>query len=356
MSCVICFDNLTTGTWCPLKNCDSKVCVDCTKEMLNFCLSENQMITCPKSGCSTQYILSCMPQQIDVRELYQDVCVNYLINFTKLKVNEKNKYRQVIDKIREEKIEFMRKTHCAAISLVINVAYEKELKKVDKNNNKTFDKLLKGRRCIGVLCKGIMLETPSVNGMIYKCEICFTEFCKECEIAISNTHICKEDDVESVKAVNSMIKCPTCALPVIKSVGCNHITCAICRTNFDYITGEKSIDGNHTHDDAIRLREHNTLFELYSSQYKNNKDLLTLLVKIDTMQPKLVNISHIVNFIQKHPDLTKETKYKLTMLYSSYIKSCHKAKIYRNLILKINSHHINETLNVRTLNACLEEM
>ena len=51
--------------------------------------------------------------------------------------------------------------------------------------------------------------------------------------------VCKQADIDSVEAIKKTTKpCPTCAVPIQKSVGCNQMWCTQCQVAFDWKTGE----------------------------------------------------------------------------------------------------------------------
>ena len=337
MNCAICYDDLpeNQNIRCSDKGCDVVLCLYCFGELLEFCLSESQMIFCPKKECSVHYHLQNIPKALHSK--YEDLCTNYLLHFTKSQVDEMNKYETVIQKLRNEKTNFINISFSPAIVKVLNIAYEKELKHVKKSNKAVLDKMLTGRKCIGFMCRGIMELTNEG----YLCGLCDTTFCKECEKPTKEFHSCKQDDVDSVKAISELVKCPTCKFPVIKSVGCNYITCAVCRTNFDYISGEKAAHGNHTHDTPLSVREHNTLYELYADDYKTKREVLELFIEIDALMPTSTDVKILSKIIQKQKEKEFDRKDKqiLAKKYSQYLQSCMRSKIYRKEVTKIKIAH-----------------
>lgn len=360
MNCVICYDIVEKKyVKCSDVSCNVVVCTACFDELMDFCLKESQMVTCPNRGCLTHYMAGSIPALS--LELYEDVCTNYLINFTKPQVDEINKYDAIVQKMRNEKTKFVKETFSPAIFEILNIAYKKEMKKVKKNNSQLLDKMLTGRRCVGFMCRG-MMEINEVDN-VYDCSLCKSRFCKECERQKKELreHKCNQEDLDSVKAISDLVKCPTCRFPVIKSVGCNSITCSICRTNFDYITGGKSQAGNHTHDAPIAMRNHNTLYEIYADDYKEKRGILDLLVEIDSLLPKLMDIKILVKYISiasgefddENGGLDRKTKKILTRKYVRYLRGCMQMKIYRKELMKIKSAHETKTLTEDVLSNVL---
>lgn len=86
--------------------------------------------------------------------------------------------------------------------------------------------------CPNSECKGIVIADHCID--------CLQKVCNRCWEAWEHGHHCdpgKVDNVESIKKDSQ--NCPSCLSRVHKINGCNHITCTICNTHFDYITGEK---------------------------------------------------------------------------------------------------------------------
>lgn len=71
------------------------------------------------------------------------------------------------------------------------------------------------------------------------CGICKTEVCKKChEIITIEDHVCNEETVASIKAVNAEARpCPACATLISKIDGCDQMWCTQCKTSFSWRTG-----------------------------------------------------------------------------------------------------------------------
>ena len=85
-------------------------------------------------------------------------------------------------------------------------------------------------------CKGFLSKQ-------WKCPVCTTWACSKCHQIIGyhrdDPHVCKQADIDSVEAIKKTTKpCPTCAVPIQKSVGCNQMWCTQCQVAFDWKTGE----------------------------------------------------------------------------------------------------------------------
>jgi len=85
-------------------------------------------------------------------------------------------------------------------------------------------------------CKGFLSKQ-------WKCPVCATWACSKCHQIIgyhkNDPHVCKQSDIDSVEEIKKSTKpCPTCAVPIQKSVGCNQMWCTQCQVAFDWKTGE----------------------------------------------------------------------------------------------------------------------
>lgn len=94
-------------------------------------------------------------------------------------------------------------------------------------------KVLRG--CPVDACRGFMHDD-------FKCASCSTAFCEHCHDTVTRgggPHTC---DANAVKAATFIVRdtkpCPTCASPIHKLGGCSQMWCTVCRTAFDWNTGQ----------------------------------------------------------------------------------------------------------------------
>lgn len=114
-------------------------------------------------------------------------------------------------------------------------------------------------KCQVDYCKGFI-------GFDYKCKVCKTLICKECnEIITEDDHNCDKEILENVKSIRSETKnCPSCSVPIYKIIGCNVMFCTHCGYTFDWHTGKKT-KGHNPHADewrrsrGIHMRELNDI-------------------------------------------------------------------------------------------------
>lgn len=96
-------------------------------------------------------------------------------------------------------------------------------------------------------CKGFL-------SIKWKCDLCEKYTCKECLSSIGShenkdNHVCKEEEVESAKAIKEETKrCPTCGVPIFRIHGCNNMWCTACKVGFNWRTlkiHSSNIDNPH---------------------------------------------------------------------------------------------------------------
>lgn len=105
-----------------------------------------------------------------------------------------------------------------------------------------------GQLCSFKCCnlKKIFIARPEIDYLT--CGVCELNKCVRCGDTFTNYHTCIPplDLMEYIR--EGGIICPGCQVPVVKDEGCNHMTCARCRTEFCMLCGKKyttSIDAHH---------------------------------------------------------------------------------------------------------------
>jgi hypothetical protein len=126
-----------------------------------------------------------------------------------------------------------------------------------------------------------------------------------------------------------MVKCSQCKYPVEKSFGCNNITCSVCRTNFNYVTGEKCVAGNHTTDSPIAVKSEKSILKDIISP-KSNPELYELLVKFNGMKPQTISFNSVINLMVKLKDAGR-VKHVVAMAYEKYMLNRIKLRTYYKL-------------------------
>jgi hypothetical protein len=91
------------------------------------------------------------------------------------------------------------------------------------------------KKCPGEGCNGF-LSTQ------WKCSLCGVKVCNNClEVKKTNEeeeekeHVCKPENVETAKLINSETKpCPACGIRIYKLAGCSQMWCTSCHVAFDW--------------------------------------------------------------------------------------------------------------------------
>lgn len=306
-SCPICFTDNTAYIKCG-KDCKESVCHDCMTSYIDVCSRDyNALPKCPTCKCDYFY-----EDLGPFCESYGSLAFNLLKNTVDITI-ETDMSKQMIELLTQQRKDFIRERFPVCIDTVINVVFATQLRKVVKENqkNKKRDNI---RKCPNDFCYRGSLEY--LEGCL-KCNACTAMFCNDCDqkIATNKVHVCNKEDIETKNLIMGMIKCPSCKIPILKSAGCNHMTCSNCGTNFDYASGKEGGCGN-SHNEEIKLKKDNAY--LLSNMYPQFAEKLR---NIEELEPKLPDIApvrkHLANMIASHES---SDIVKLLRLYSLYRK------------------------------------
>jgi len=182
------------------------------------------------------------------------------------------------------------------------------------NNTTTSNKKIQAkqfiRKCGNEQCRGF-LDTK------WNCGICTKNTCKECHIYKDDeeNHVCKKEDVETAKMLNTECKaCPTCATMIFKIDGCDQMWCTQCKTAFSWNTGiienkiihnphyyeylrktNGFVPRNHNDNPCIQIHGLNPLMIGSERRFnpKNNKELSILYMKISLIVRSSIHIDHV---------------------------------------------------------------
>jgi hypothetical protein len=294
---------------------------------------------------------------------YQKLCLDYIKNDNFDDIISKNNQKTIIQKIRNERHQFIKKSYPPAINYVIDVALKSKLYRIDKKNQEHIKHTINksNKKCPNILCYSGILD---VN---YICLACTNKFCKKCEAQITDqgySHTCKKEDLDSINTIDKLVKCPKCKLPVTKSQGCDNITCSICKTNFDFITGKITSAGNHS-DDTLTLKNHDLQPSIILAKDKKyNEEFLNLLRKIENKKPKDDSFKIVLSWLKRYIFLEekmngKEFEYndpdyeeilnKISKRYENYKLSLNKKQAYFKYIALIQKFHAKNELTYEIL-------
>jgi hypothetical protein len=318
MECLICFCEENNLVNCGKPNCEFVFCFDCSERLIEFSAKEKVIPSCSCGEPLHDSQVEKMPKKFV--NIYRDCLYNCLYNSSKDIIEHRRNSELIISKLQADRLRYI-ETFPACVSLVIkcisssrknnvkknyldkinsikkkcsdvfcrgyikvdicitcNLIHCKDCKKVKEQGHSCNYSAFKSKKCSDVFCIGV-LDNENV------CIICETVYCYDCEEAKSNGHICDKGLLDSINLLKTMVKCPKCEIPAIKSEGCNNMTCPICKTNFCYRTGKIVIPGNHS-DLTIKLVEYNALELIREGSRDYGQDIIEVMEKIFEIKNK----------------------------------------------------------------------
>lgn len=348
--------------------CESKICFDCFPIYLKSCLDNNLLPLCISNGCGKIFPVSIIKKLGEKHlDMYYKCIYRYLKKSDGEKVNKSNEFENMIQKLRKEKTKFIQDNFPKAIQMTVNIVFKNKLQKLERDKILRANEKIKNMKkmCFNLSCKGFLDNN--------KCTLCDTIFCKDCEKPIkrseehkrsdtkrSDTHECKEEDLESIKFIKSLSKCPSCNFAVQKSEGCDSMKCTNCDTNFSYSTGEMGGVGNN-HNVQIKVRQNYKL----SQEFNNiDKDILVLLKKFEDLKPKNPNSNtyfQTLKLIFKSDKTSneeeslkvKDLKIKAVNQYIYYLQLKYSNKKYVIIESNIEEHLRKKDITLEFLEKCL---
>ena len=327
MECQICYETVQCSYECMDDRCTISICDDCFEQLINVCYENKSGLFCPSPNCKKLILRKTVPY--NSLEKYDQILYDSIMNKHKDSVIKKEQYDILIQKLRNEKQAFM-DTMPLAIKTVARICMDKKVKsitKIQQTKNKEITEK-SNHKCMNLTCSG-MLNSQFI------CMTCDTTFCKECHEVNSDNHKCKEEIIESLKFIQTMIHCPGCKLPVEKKDGCNNITCSSCGTKFSYETGLKG--GGGSANKKIDLRQNYKL----SSIYNNNQNITERLLILESEAPKDKQLD-LVKLLQVSNTKKNSNEY-FSKKYNEYIIHKNEHKKYQKKLIKIESMLKNET-------------
>lgn len=275
MSCYVCLSDVVRAVNCA-GSCDESICRECFRQYIEFSNKTSSLPYCPCGSTfrRTTVARCACPEEV---KKYDEI----VYKEAKLSVDNFDRHLIARDSIlanfRAEKAKFM-ETIPKGFAFVLNTCMKDKVKKIEQRMlKKTGIAFAKNTPCKKLMCPGT-LDTEG------RCGICSTIFCVECEIEKNGKeHKCDQADLDTVKLVKQMVECPNCKVKITKSYGCNSITCSICKTNFNFVTGERSLMGS---DDPqhLEIRSRQLVDIIPVLEFR---DLLAALAKQEPKQFKL---------------------------------------------------------------------
>jgi len=334
--CLICFcpiEKNETIYSCASQFCSSTTCQDCTESLIIYSEGEGLLPKCPSKDCKSYYILSGM-NGLSAKAIhtYQKACLSYFLKDRGEEVKKKIQQEKILEKLRQERKQFIQSTFPEAVALVADITFSSKLRRLEKQKSILVQHKVNNanRTCMNVTCNGFLDKD-------FICMTCQTIFCRHCEKSLKAGHLCQDADIESLKFISDLVKCPKCKLPVIKASGCDSITCSHCQTNFLYSTGK---EGGHGSTNAkinldikskIRL---STIFrELVSTE------VLQLLLQIELFEPaeltQDVILTPLKNYLKDDEKNDQVIGKQLAKKIDQYMQNKYQRQIYFQYVTQI---------------------
>lgn len=352
--CCICYfpiEIISIG--CSNNLCTSKTCPECLESYLKFYLEDKKTIPkCPSTECKNGEIFYSEIHKLnnkDLIDIYEKLVILHLKNYNEDNIILEKNQKKLIEKIRKEKHEFMANNFSPSISFIIETALKSKLKSIDKKNtqhvNQMMDKV--NKKCPNIMCTSGILDVDFI------CMTCNEKYCVKCENKIvDDKHVCNQEDIDSLKEIEKLVKCPICKLPVVKSYGCHNMTCSICKTNFNYVSGQIGGAGNHSNDTLVLKTINHKLSNILSEKEEYNTRIINLMRIIENKEPENYSFSNIILLLKKHMGAEEKNDIKIMNKIGSEIAKTYEIykqrKIEKQKYIKFISS-INESFNKNEL-------
>ena len=356
--CGLCFFSLDeTGgenISCANPNCASKMCVDCLGHLIHYSSENKSLPCCPVKTCGEIYYFSDVQKnkQKILPAQYKKACFDFFLQSDGDSIEKQILEREIIEKIRAEKLEFLEKSFPEAVGLVARISFKHKLNKINEKKKELVHLKVSGnkKKCFFQSCTGFLDELDEVDKVLV-CLLCENHFCKLCEKELdkedAKKHECDQNDIESLNIVNGMTRCPGCNLPVFKNVGCDFITCSSCSVSFHYKTGERTNHG------SVNLKiqlapEQRLLSALYRSELEE-KQSMELMLTIESLRPLVVSKNIILYPIHRFiktsyryhrpdPYIRQKHENEVACNLEKYTRYKHESKKYVQTMLKIEKY------------------
>ena len=211
MSCNVCVEKFNRSNRAPVE-CNVCQFVSCKACCEVFLMSSNGVACCMncKSEWNRDFLCKNFTQKF-IKTKYQKHQVEFLWQ-------REQALLSVTQAVLQEERERERLT---------KMIYDLHLQLQNLDTKKTFIK-----KCPGENCRGYLDSN-------FKCGMCNIICCHEChEIKNNDNHVCKPEDIETARLItNDTRSCPSCAVAIFKTEGCDQMYCTQCNTAFSWNTG-----------------------------------------------------------------------------------------------------------------------
>lgn len=343
--CSICFCNEEYTLKCVDHRCESRICEDCFRVYLKHCLDTNNLVRCINEHCKYYIVSGSFSKNCDYLDMYNKVLKNAFMHSQEDEVRHKINVNKMVTNLRSERKTYV-KTFPKAVNLVINIALRDKLNNIGEQNKKYIKEVMTGinKLCMNSQCAGKLDKS-------FKCVLCFTTFCKECEKRKNENHKCKEEDLQSIQMIDMLPKCPKCNIRVEKSEGCNKMTCSNCNTVFNYGSGEKIGSSNREVNNTRILKQQ----EKFSFDFKQHYDstIGMLLYNIEIYSVKEPSKQALNNTIQKLINNESMDENEMVKVFEKYINNKLKYIRFIDITIKVEDLHAKGELTANELEELL---
>ena len=332
ITCQICFDDVNSDECITCNNykCGKEICKSCIERWME----EKKVISCPL--CNIAFTRAFIVEHIGtyIFPKYAEIEKAGLLIKEKLfipQVVEMLKYPQMIEKMEAEIKHYEDQTNKYVDMKLSKLRKSKELKNIFDHKDFTneevcdyYEELINERSTRINEMENVLLGINAIStselkiqpvcpcpvdnckGYIksdnHNCCLCNTCICKHCHIVISKEHVCKEENVESVKNLLLETKaCPTCGTRIFKTDGCDQMFCVKCDTAFSWTT--LAIDKGRIHNPHYleKLKNRNIQLPREGNDRPCGRDILSgYYACTENLPPKYLiktNIEHAHQFM-----------------------------------------------------------
>lgn len=118
-----------------------------------------------------------------------------------------------------------------AFNIALDQLFNERNRMYDIYMNGDNSSIIRVMKCVSDGCRGFLNNE-------YTCTLCNTQVCKDCHAVVHENHVCKQEDIDSVKLIREETRpCPSCQTNITKTDGCDQMWCTTCHTTFSWNTG-----------------------------------------------------------------------------------------------------------------------
>jgi hypothetical protein len=324
---------------CCNTTCFSPICAECTGMLIGYSAESQSIPTCPDPECKHHFLRDMFRGRISPEQLavYDNCCLDYMMRDNEDEAKLRITHGDMITRIRKERLTFLQNNFPASIAFVVQVTFGAKLRRIEKKNKDALAGVNKySKKCMNITCNGLLDATG-------ECMRCRTHYCTKCEQQLKGSkseHTCKEADLESIKLMNSILRCPTCNIPSVRVSGCTSLTCSNCGTFFE-TNGKKGGHGGGY--DKIELKNDDAATKLtteYSSYLDGKDDIQLNIALIESMLP---------------PAKTQEVFVRTIKAYIDEPEKYSKQQVAKSISKKYNAYMNNVVFN-REYHKCMIEL